>query len=297
MVFLIMASIARASDGQCKFKEFSGADWAFVRATVLADSPPEEKLNSIFTACRELDTTYWAGTFAQHHQGLPEMAGKGVIPFLRLIGYAPAAFIKLNANTLQRDFNKQLEAIRLIRDPILRIQKVYQLVTRFQGEYDSETTGSLPYRRPGAVINKAAKDGVGGQCRDFALLLYWSLLQVARHPDDRRIYGDLGENSFSVSPQFGDGKFDDEYVGFHDWVRVHLAGRDDSYRLYFVRFDLDNTFYPKAFTPLMPRQQNFSERDLAKRKNTCDQLVRCLMRENFHSVFARLHDAVSTSDR
>lgn len=274
----------------CDFSEYSSDEWAFVRTVALSHRSPTEKLKSISLACREMDTTYWAGTFAQYHQGVVVSAASSVIwPFFRLSGFAPAAFSNMKKTEVQKQFMNELLSYKKIEDPIVRIQKVYEFVGRSQGEYD-KSGGAISYRSPEALLNKAASDGVGGQCRDYALLLYWSLLQVARHPDDEKTgLGGLSEKSFSLEPVHGNGKFNDKYVGFHEWVRVNLPRKNPKTgQRYFEKFDLDATWYRKDFTPLMPRHQNFSNKEIIDHKNKCDRLVSCLSGESLQDSISKL---------
>jgi hypothetical protein len=202
-------------------------------------------------------------------------------------GQAIGAFAKLNGSEFQKKFGKELEEIRRIEAPIDRIQKVYELVSRFQGRYDpdsgsSNTLSGLVIATSAApnVLNNSEARGTGGVCRDFANLLHWSLQQVARAPSSKSQA--LGPNDFSSSfttgfvPTSKDGW---KRMGGHAWVRVHLPEHDGSGRLReFRNFDLDTTYFPGVFAPLFPRRSGVTAENRTRIEKECREIALCLYR-------------------
>lgn len=177
-------------------------------------------------------------------------------------------------------FKAELDKIAKFKDPYERIRKVYELVSTNQGEYDdnqiSRAHQGIDYGRriylvntPNAVLNISKKTGIGGVCRDFANLLYWSLNQV-NISDGRRsrsVMGGLDESSFSVRKVFSSD---------HEWIQVLIPNKQKG-SLEFDTIDLDTTYY-RHYTPLHPRIPNLSNQDRASLLETCRAVSQCLSR-------------------
>lgn len=241
----------------------------FMSAIEKSEMSNSKKVSALVSACGELDTRSFNGAFAQTHPDLGDKFAEITWSVFRGVGFGPASFVGVGGTKEQDAFANELDLIRPVTSPVVRIQKVYELVARHQGNYDDGGGGS-PYFLPFTMINRAAKTGIGGQCRDFALMLYWSLLQVARHESDQTGLGGLGPNSFSVSAIYGSGQYGDKKVA-HEWVRVHVPGKNRTLN----SFDLDSTWYRNTFTPIPRRLQGLSQTTLATAKTLCNARLRC----------------------
>jgi hypothetical protein len=250
-------------------------------------SSPKETLQFMATGCREL--AFPKMTKAQSVTDVTESYVSSKIIF-GLFGQAAASFSKLRGSSLQKQFMAQLEAIKSIHNPMDRIQKVYELVGKNQGHYDYDTMGDRTMssgfgffaETPNNVLNNAETRGTGGVCRDFASLLQWSLLQVARDSDSRS--GPLGPHDFSSDFIANDITTLDGRRGGHAWVRVHLPQYNNRGKLIgFNNFDLDTTWYPKIFSPLFPRLSGLSEQTRIKATLQCNEIVECLSQQAFQS--------------
>lgn len=186
-----------------------------------------------------------------------------------LSGQAWAAFSTLNGNENQRRYQRQLDEIKRIPNPMERIKRVYELVARTQGSYNYGSN-ALRLGTPGNLIDTAAREGSAGVCRDFAALLQWSLMQVARYSGSTRM--DLGPTDFSSEMKTGSTP-----AGGHAWVRVNLPNHDAQGRIIgFNRFDLDTTWYPEQFSVLFPRNSSLSEANRTRLVRECSSVVNCL---------------------
>lgn len=188
---------------------------------------------------------------------------------LPLAGQAWAAFSTLNGNENQRRYRRQLDEIKRIPNPMERIRRVYELVARTQGSYNYGSN-AIRLGTPGNLIDTAAREGSAGVCRDFAALLQWSLMQVARYSGSTRM--DLGPTDFSSEIKTGSTP-----SGGHAWVRVNLPNHDAQGRITgFNRFDLDTTWYPEQFSVLFPRNSSLSEGNRTRLVRECSTVVNCL---------------------
>lgn len=194
-----------------------------------------------------------------------------------LFGHAVSAFSRLDQTELQKSFQKELDRIKQVKNPMDRMKQVYDLVVRTQGEYDEYTLGFATVRKgkvaltytPGNLINSAEEYGTAGVCREFASLLQWSLLQVARHPDSKGMA--LGPNDFSSELVGGDVP-----IGAHAWVRAHLPKFNKDGQLQgFNDFDLDTTWYSE-FSPVYPRRSGISEEERKILINESKEIAECL---------------------
>jgi hypothetical protein len=197
-----------------------------------------------------------------------------------LWGLGASAFSKLEGSPWQIEYKKQILEIKKIPDRIERIRQVYLLVSRTQGFYDYETAGlrtdfkegwMVGALRPENLIDSAHKYGTAGICRQFAALMYWSLLQVARA--EGSVGGALGEGDFSMSFVSGEVPWDGKIIG-HAWIRVHLPIRQNGI-LEFQDFDLDTTIFPGTFVMLIPRRSGLPTQERLDLISQCRQLQKC----------------------
>ena len=152
------------------------------------------------------------------------------------------------------------------------------MTIRYQGKYRNDKNGKAKgggiFTSPRDIIIQADKEGAAGVCRDFAKLLYWTLMQVQRPKGEKSNFSQLGKNSFSVDFIVGFGKVNANKYG-HAWLRVNLPHKRNGF-LEFERFDIDTTWYTKRFTPVMPRHQGWSNKNLKKLHNQCKKIKECL---------------------
>lgn len=204
--------------------------------------------------------------------------GLSFISFGLIFGQGASAFSLLDQTELQKSFQKELDRIKKIKNPMDRVKQVYDLVVRTQGFYDQEKSvfrtlgnGKVIFAEtPENLINSAEKYGTAGVCREFASLLQWSLLQVARHPDSKGVA--LGPNDFSS--EFINGQVP---AGGHAWVRVHLPKYSKEGQIQsFNNFDLDTTLYSE-FSPLYPRRSGVTPAERRALRYQCDEIMECLM--------------------
>lgn len=190
-------------------------------------------------------------------------------------GGGASAFSKMKDTPLQQNFMKALEKIKENPNRYERIRDTYKLVSRYQGEYDYETLkkfsikGLHIWSTPEAVVNDAQTMGSGGVCRNFASLLTWSLLQVARPKGNTSMA--LDETSFSTEFIAGD-----VVGGGHRWVRVNLPKKIPGKGIEFKSIDLDTTWYPATVTALQPRLDGLTESEMQTLSNKCKQIILCL---------------------
>ncbi|MEN0058237.1 MAG: hypothetical protein AAGB31_05340 [Bdellovibrio sp.] len=262
--------LTQANNSAC----FTQAQSSFFTLLLRQEQSPRDMALSMQKMCTELHKSepHKAETLGQKADGLGRKAYMGLIS-----GYAASAFSNLNENEEQRAYRQELYNIKKIINPMTRIQKVYELVVRNQGLYDYESrglstllSGNIVFAKtPENLLNNAKSRGTAGICEDFAALLQWSLLQVARHSDSSTMA--LGPHDFSSEIAFG------SLPEKHAWVRVHLPHHDEQGRLLgFSDFDLDTTFYPH-FSPLYPRLTGLSEAERMQLFLDCTQIQTCLM--------------------
>ena len=169
-----------------------------------------------------------------------------------------------------REYKGQLARIGKIESGIARIRAVYDLVSERQGKYNAAAASPLDHlvATPHRTLEHAKATGSGGACRDFAILLYWSLLNVQRSPTYVSRLGELDENSFSVRYMISPSDL------AHAWVEVEMPhGRGNS--LSFESFQLDTTV-GCPFTPLYPRKSGIVEAERAQIYGQCARIAQCL---------------------
>lgn len=199
-----------------------------------------------------------------------------------MFGNAANSFSRLDETELQKSYQKELERIKQIEDPMERIKQVYDLAVRTQGKYDYETKGMdtaksgmyVMTNLPGNLINNAEKRGTAGVCREFASLLQWSLMQVARHPSSKS--SALGPKDFSSEMVGGMTP-----IGAHAWVRIHLPKHSSEGQLQgFQDFDVDSTWYSE-FSPVYERRSGLSVKEQMAMVESCERVQKCLfVRQN-----------------
>lgn len=277
---------------------------------VIRDSrmPASESMVALSLACAEADPLGKRRAMQDKRGGITEIREKAIGFFVfGLFGEGTAAFSRLRGSETQKEFKKRLERIKAKRDRYERIRDVYALVSEFQGKYDYRAlnefalTRSYLWLTPAETLDSAKDTGYGGICRNFATLLYWSLLQVARPMGSDSMA--LDESSFSAELMTGPVPLRDGSRGEHAWVRVNLPFRKaDGPGLRFESVDLDTTFYPNEFAPLIPRLSGVSAEERAGIMTACERVRRCLFEARIHERSPRrgasqAGDGASGADR
>lgn len=217
-----------------------------------------------------------------------EVHEKAVFPYY--MGQSSTVGEKLNGSEAQRKFQARLDEIKKIENPMDRVRKTYELVAKTQGFYDTQNMYEARNLSPGNLIDRAAEKGSAGVCRDFASLLQWSLLQVAKHPSSKS--DTLGPNDFSSKFTVGDvpGVGGWRNGSGHAWVRVNLPQFENGQLKRFNTFDVDTTLYPQKFTPLMPRRSGLTPENKFNFLSECKQVSSCLANragQDFDKQFPR----------
>lgn len=231
-----------------------------------------EKFNQVNTVCEELEREELMAPESIADKAFGLFAGHFAVSFTQ--GNAYAAFAKLGGSPAQNNYRKELDRIRQIPNPLERIRKVYALAASVSGSYDHETMGNRALggagwvggHMPGHLIDHATKTGSIGVCREYAALLGWSLLQVARHPSSKSMA--LGPTDFSASYRYGN------VGGGHAWVQAHLPQFDRGRINGFVDIDLDTTWY-STFVPLFPRRA-LSAKTRERAIRECHEIIACM---------------------
>ncbi|MBI3555604.1 MAG: hypothetical protein HY074_05020 [Deltaproteobacteria bacterium] len=173
------------------------------------------------------------------------------------------------SSTVVKAYEARLAEIGKIRDRYVRIREVYELAIASQGAYDKENS-AIQFDTPSAVLENAKAGRPGGQCRDFAKLLEWSLLHVNRSPtlsEEYRKWGALDEDSFSVT------RVNDAGHG-HAWVDVLLpVGVGD--KQVFHRLSLEPTNHKEHYVPLFQRRLGLSKEELDRYHDECVVVRKC----------------------
>lgn len=280
LIFLLFPVGVAAEQGvsACKDLVPDTPDFAFSRVILDSNQSRSEISQALGDACRELDTSTWEGKFSQRtHRGLNTTV-KVFTPVIDFLSFGSSSFTILGNSEVERRFKAELATIKKIQDPIHRIQATYEMVVKYQGEYDYDNDGNPGggglFTSPKDIILKADEQGAGGVCRDFAKLLYWSLQQVQRPEGATSSFNALDTNSFSVSSKMGAGSVDGKGYA-HAWLRINLPHRRNGH-LEFERFDIDTTWYSKRFTPLLPRHQGWSDQNLSRMQSQCRRVKECV---------------------
>lgn len=234
---------------------------------------PAKKLKALDKACKEINNDM----FMDKETGLNLLKYK----FINVVGFGlrgevTASFSTLNGSEEGRAYMRALKKIKQIKNPVERIAQTYRLAVINSGEYDHETMGNQTLYsgfvfgayRPENLLRNSRDRGTIGVCREFAALLKWSLLQVARHPNSQSPA--LEATDFSAETESGNTP-----VGQHGWVRINLPVYKEGRLSGFIHFDLDTTWYPD-FTPLFPRRSGVSDKNLRRLRRECEELALCL---------------------
>lgn len=205
--------------------------------------------------------------------GLARFVGLGL-----MFGQGVAAFSDMDGTPEQMAYMAELQKIRQIENPMERIRQVYNLAAKAQGPYDYDNKGFRTWTHgkiifahtPENILDSQKKYGASGVCREFAALLQWSLMQVARHPSSKT--GGLTPKDFNseiaAGAPGGQG---------HAWVRVHLPVHSDTGMILgFQDFDLDTTWHPERFAILSPRESGISEPVRKSLLDQCRQIYSCV---------------------
>lgn len=218
------------------------------------------------------------------YTALERAGAMAMTPIVGVFGQGAGAFANLNGSAKQRDYKKRLDVIGEEPNPMLRIKRVYELVAATQGPYDSAGHGMKNFIRgagvrsssPGNLINSAERDGSIGVCREMASLLKWSLQQVARARGSRSMA--LSPNDFSSTFMTGKvpGANGWKDGGGHAWVRINMPIHEKGQLIGFSHFDIDTTWYPEQFSPLVPRRSGLSAPGRKKLIDECRRVQACL---------------------
>lgn len=257
---------------------FAGRDPLFTPYAAL-NITSQELGQSLKTACDELakPSNYEKQDFVMAaFMGLSRFVGLGLI-----FGQGIAAFSDMDGTPEQVAYMAALQEIRQIENPMERIRLVYKLAAAAQGPYDYDNKGIRTWTHgkiflahtPENILNSQKKYGAAGVCREFAALLQWSLMQVARHPSSKT--GGLSEKDFNseiaTGAPGGQG---------HAWVRVHLPVHSETGMILgFQEFDLDTTWHPERFAILSPRESGLSNADRQTLMRQCQQIYSCVTAE------------------
>jgi hypothetical protein len=237
-----------------------GADWKFLRASVNSSKPVSEKVIAVDGACRELDAEKGIGQLIKPNPL--------AIPGHNSIHAALISREVLGNSPLEQEYKSELEKIKLEPKAAARVEATYNLVTRYQGQYDDKRASSTDQtvRSVSQVLATAKSTGKGGVCRDFSNLLYWSLSQVSQSTST-----DKNKETFSSTIVDSDSTGPKSWEG-HQWIRVTLPARPMEKN---SPFDLDTTAFPKAFTPLFPRLTK-SAQEVDTMYDSCMKVKNCL---------------------
>ncbi len=206
-------------------------------------------------ACEEFEDPR-ESEVAAHAQGeTPWWVSPQVIATSIYTGLFSLGLVRLDDSAVEKEYQAALDRIRLTPHRAERVKQVFQLARKYQGQGDPENP--LQYLHPGRILRRAAAGEPGGVCREFAVLLYWSLLQVAR-PEGAKL-----EQEFTPEIRYG---------ATHWWVRVHFP-KSKGQKL--ESFNIDTTDY-LSFVPLQPRQDKELMRWVPLKKNWCQKTIRCL---------------------
>jgi len=272
---LILASTGSASKASdCLNKLPPGSEWSFARQTFQINDS-KAKIQALKNSCNELDPQSAHGQYTQPKTSFARQVVLKVADTYHHFTAGLNAFTRLGELGVEKEFKTALEKIKKNPNRIERLKSVHDLVNKYQGQYDQEKNLTFS-RTASGVLNRAQLTGKGGICNDFAHLLYWSLMEVARPAGATGKLGSLDENSFSVSYEVGYGRTEDNSInGSHKWVRVNLPFVSNGV-VKFERVDMDTTFY-QDFSLLSPRMLGKPAPVLEDMFQKCRQIVDCLV--------------------
>lgn len=240
----------------------------FVRVILRQSIAPKVKVQQLRNACRHIDVKdnrVLKGARRAFRDGHRS-------PFERSIeikvarGFNDAATkSNLNGDPVTNSYALELRKIRAVEDPIVRLQMVYRLSIQHQGQYmNPRERNKLPDNNETSVSDtliRAATTGKGGVCRDFAVLLAWSINQVSRD--------ESGNELFSAGT---------EYLLTHVAVRVKIPRSNHGGFPTSDQFELDPTFY-EDFNPLPASHLSLPSPALKEQVDQCNKILACYLKE------------------
>ncbi len=270
-IFISLSSEADQGVRACFNDHGSGSPYLELMGQ--ADLPPFDALTSVVTSCREVSSLTKEGLDLnkKHPYLVEKIANIGEWLIFGLFGRAKSAFSKFDFTQMQKDYMKSLEKIKQNPERHERIRDVYLLAARYQGIYDYGSLAGFSLKHL-SLSPESPLDKGGGVCRNFASLLAWSLLQVARPTGNKNMA--LDETSFSSDIVTGPGF----RGGGHAWVRIKLPKKREKMPGYdFEEVDLDTTNYPNSFVALSPRHSGMPFKKLEETYRKCREVVSCLV--------------------
>lgn len=276
---VLVSSFSLFSKESCRRLVPNNSQWAFADAILDAPFTDAEKKRAFRTACEELDTTKYAGKFSRNFSQVANAFHSVVFIPYKLLNLGFPSFSSMDKSAVQRAYKREVELIKAYDDPYVRIKKAYELAVSYQGAYDYDENGKpagggyvFP---PSKLIDEASRKESAGVCRDFASLLYWTLMKVNMSNSARENYnGMLRPGSFTPGYESGFSWTDGITPSGHAWIRVTIA-KDVNGSTRFESFDLDTTWY-ENFSPIPVRHVKRSDRDLNAMLSRCEQIRNCL---------------------
>jgi hypothetical protein len=170
------------------------------------------------------------------------------------------------------EFNRRLRQIKAEPSALVRVKEVYELISFYKKPYDVDYASAIKSRgklknRP-LILNPEETLQYGGVCRDFARLLKWALMQVARSSSP-----DPESQVFSTAIKIGKGE---DGLG-HMWVRVNVPLVNPINKLSrFQGIELDITNFAGNFTPLPPFGSHWTQMQMQSDLQQCQKIISCL---------------------
>jgi hypothetical protein len=277
-LFLLNSRLAfSASNGHC----VDPNDLSFFQQFTKYSSSREEKINALESTCDELAREELHTPMSTYDITLEKIMSGPVSLFL---GTGIAAFSALQNTTEGQKYMTELSKIKVIKNPIERVRLTYQLAAKNSGHYDTISHGTKTWSSgyflggwtPENLLENYKRRGSVGVCREFARLLAWSLLQVARHKDSKCM--GLCDTDFSYDIKGGQLTNNEGVTGSHAWIRINLPVFENGKLKDWHHFDLDTTWYPQTYTPLFPRRLGTSKKTRLKALRQCEQIRTCLVK-------------------
>jgi hypothetical protein len=238
-----------------------------LKALSRVSMPYADKQKAMFTICDEMDdpAENESAEFAQIDPLWDQAISVVGAVFSGFYKEGIAALAEtLEGSPAQRRYKAQLEMIKRIRDPHERVIRVFNLARASQGSYGPIIN---LIRNPGQIIDAAASGEVGGICREFAVLLAFSLRWVARpYGVQAPTFGGLGDHAFNATVV---------YSARHAWVRVSMAKMQNGRQVGIEQFDLDSTWHD-VYSPLNPRRTGERRSSVGEKYKLCMRASSCL---------------------
>lgn len=229
--------------------------FSFLHAIFFQNAPPHEKLNQLEQACdqfvlpknKRLLEARGELKKMQSNKDLNQAVRDSFQDLVEDVTKTETA-----AHPLMQKYYQELIALNRYQDPYERMKQIYNLVIRSQGRYmptkkrDSQSEVTLS--RVADTLIRAATTGEGGVCRDFAVLLAWSLNQANRDTNGNTLFLARLEDLFT-----------------HVVVTVATDQGE---------FSLDSTQFA-TFNPLPVPDLDSPASHLQKRANACHKVAEC----------------------